>query len=243
MTAIDPLFVDVYQGDLGGRPDWDVLAKLGAPWHGAIVKATEGVTYAPDWFAHQWRALRNVAGERYGADWFRGAYHFLKFDVDGAKQAEWYALAVDRAGGWGVGDLWPIVDVELGSERNANQRATGPQIVACVRAFAARIRELLGRDVVLYGNGAMRDRRITERMDCDWLWCPRYTAHLPAFVYERAGWSPDRLVWWQYGGDGSAQLAGYPAFPPGFGKCDVSALVHGGGLEWLRSRLWAERPA
>ena len=241
--TVSPLFADVYQGDLNGRPDWEALAKLGAPWHGAIIKATEGTHYAPYWFATQWRALRNVAGARYGEDWFRGCYHFLKLTGDGAKQAEWYAHAIEHAGGWGVGDLWPIVDVELGGEKNSNHNATKQQIIDCTTAFVERVRSIYGREVMLYANGALRDRNIKVRMGCDWLWCPRYTPTLPAFIYERSGWTVEELAMWQYVGDGVGFLHGYPSSVPGFGKVDISALTLPGGLERLRSLLWAERPA
>ncbi len=237
-----PLFIDVYSGDLGGRPNWDHLVSLGSPWSGAIVKATEGIHYAPQWFETNWKHLGYVSGARYGVDFFRGAYHFLKFNTDGSAQADFYLAAVEAAGGWDVGDLWPIVDVELGSERNSNQTATTRQIVDCTTAFADRVRKQAGRKVVLYGNGAMRDRGISDKMGCDFIWCARYTQTLPAAIYERAGWTTDELIMWQYSGDGVAALKGYPAFPPGFGKCDVSALVKAGGLEWLRANLWAERP-
>lgn len=240
MTA--ELFVDVYSGDLHGTPDWKRLAELGAPWHGAIVKATEGTHYAPLWFANNFRAIREAGGDRYGHDWFRGAYHFLKFNEDGAKQADYYLHAVDAAGGFAIGDFWPIVDVELGGEKNSNQLASGTQIIDCTTAFAERCTAVTGRKVMLYGNGAMRDKGIKDRMGCSYLWCARYTPTLPKEIYERAGWDADTLALWQYSGDGVAFLNGYPASPPGFGKCDVSAVVHGGGIEWLRSQLWAEKP-
>lgn len=247
-----PLFVDVYAGDVDGRPNWKLLASLGAPWCGAIVKATEGTWYSPDWFTTQWRALRTCAGGRYGADWFRGAYHFLRFAVDGAKQADFYLQAIEFAGGWSTGDVWPIVDVELGHEgnahvpRNPNQDASRPQIIDCTTAFAERVSAQTGRRVMLYGNGAFRDKHITGEvviageLGCSYLWLPRYTPTLPREIYERMGWTLDELVLWQYSGDGDSHLEGYPSSPPGFGKVDVSALVK--PIEWLRANLWAERP-
>jgi hypothetical protein len=39
----------------------------------------------------------------------------------------------------------------------------------------------------------MRELSISDRMGCDWLWCPRYTETLPSFIYERAGWTLERL--------------------------------------------------
>lgn len=244
MTA--PLFVDVSPWQ--PKPLWQLLAALGAPWHGAILKVSEGLTVArtkddEEWFAHNWRAVQEAGGMRYGFDWFRGGYHFLRFDIDGAKQADVYLRAIDRAGGFAMGDLWPIVDVELGSEKHPNHHAEKQQIIDCTEAFVARVKKMTGRDVMLYGNGAMRDRGITSRMGCEWLWCPRYTAELPRSTYERSGWTQEQLVMWQFGGGGETALAGYPSEPPGFGPCDVSVLVKPDGLAWLRGHLWPERPA
>lgn len=240
-----PLFVDIYRGDMDGKPDWGKLVQLGPPWHGAIVKATQGASYPLGWFREQWKAIRDVgrAEGRYGVDWFRGCYHYLEFHIDGATQADFYLRAVAQAGGWDVGDFWPIVDVELGSDKSPNQLSTRRQIIECTTAFADRVREKTGRPVMLYGNGAMRDRQIVDRMGCEFLWCPRYTEGLPREIYERAGWSPEELVLWQYSGDGVSKLKGYPRYPQGFGDdCQVSVLTQPDGLRWLRSKLWAEKP-
>ena len=239
MTA--PLIADIYAGDIAS-PNWLALVMAGAPWHGAIIKATEGTGYLPNWFLVNWPVIRNVASARYGVDWFRGAYHFLKFNQDGAKQAEFYLRAIERAGGWDLGDFWPIVDVELGSEKNSNQLASAQQIIDCTTAFANKCRSETGRAVMLYGNGAMRDKEIKDRMGCDWLWCPRYTAELPRVIYERAGWTQEQLVLWQYCGDGAGFLKDYPTVTPGLGKEDISALVLSGGIDRLRSLLFAEDP-
>jgi GH25 family lysozyme M1 (1,4-beta-N-acetylmuramidase) len=248
--TVDPLIVDCFAYDLNGKPKWDVLAALGPPWHGAIIKATQGRWYSPGWFDDNWKALRTIAGDRYGVDWFRGAYHFLEFASDGTAQADLYLRTVTRAGGWDVGDFWPIVDVELGndgskpgSKRNANQDATRQQIIDCTTAFAEKCTAETGRKVVLYGNGAMRERNIHDKMGCSYIWPARYTSTLPHEVYERAGFTLADLLLWQYDGDGDEHLPEYPGEPPGFGKVDISVLVHEGGIDWLRSNLFAERPA
>ena len=233
----DPLFVDLYAGDMA-QPNWSKVSER-PEFFGAILKATEGLYYFPTWFKTNWSLVGSdsLTGREYGKDWFRGAYHFLKFDQDGKAQADFYLKAVDAAGGWEKGDLWPIVDVELGGEKNSNQNASAAQIIDCTSAWAEQVKAQTSRQVMLYGNGAMRDRNITDRMGCDWLWLPRYTATLPSEIYERAGWSLDQLVLWQYCGDGVAYLEGYPKEVPEFGKVDISALVLTGGIEKLRSLL------
>jgi len=223
------LLVDVFSGDVGGRPNWPAV--VAAPdFVGGIIKATEGTSFNPAWFATNWRAVKEAGGDRYGLNWFRGAYHFLKFNKDGATQADFYLAAIEEAGGFDVGDIIPIVDVELGNDgttgqRNSNQDASAQQIVDCTTRWAERVKASTGLEVMLYGNGAMRDRAIQDRMGCDWLWVPRYTETLPRNIYERAGWTLDRVAMWQYCGDGTAALPGFPREIRGFGKVDISVLL------------------
>jgi lysozyme len=229
----DLIFIDYYQGD--PAPDLGVVS-ADKRYVGAIIKATEGVHYdGGTWYKRQWPSVRDQEG--YGDTWLRGCYHFLKFNQDGAAQADFYLKTVDAAGGWDTGDLWPIVDVELGGEQNSNRTATADQVIECTTNFAGRVKEATGRQVMLYGNGAMRDLHISDRMGCDWLWCPRYTSALPAFIYERAGWTRDELVLWQYAGDGTGLLSGYPTATPDGKKIDHSVLVLSGGRERVKSLL------
>lgn len=229
------LLVDVYAGDVHGTPNWPAVAAA-EHFVGGIIKATEGTGYGPDWFVTNWQALRDAAPDRYGDTWFRGAYHFLKFALDGAAQADFYLSRIEAAGGFDTGDIIPIVDVELGNEgvpdgqggvrnRNSNWDASAQQIIDCTGAFAARVREVTGQQVMLYGNGAMRDKGISDRMGCDWLWIPRYTATLPRQMYERAGWDLSAVAMWQYCGDGTAALPGYPTQVEDFGAVDISVVL------------------
>jgi GH25 family lysozyme M1 (1,4-beta-N-acetylmuramidase) len=233
--VIDPLIVDCYQGD--GPKGWSALAGAGAPWHGAIVKATQGTYYRDtSWLAANWRGVRAAGGDRYGVDWFRGAYHYLDVRQDGRDQADAFLQAIDDAGGWGPGDLWPMVDVERAGQREVT---SSQRVIDCVGAFAARIRQQLGREVLLYGGSWLADLAITSRMDCAWLAIARYTPTLPTHVYERIGWDREHLALWQYSGDGTSYLAGYPRTAPGCGPIDISALVLPGGIAALRAGLTA----
>ena len=235
------LIIDYYQGDKA--PNLTAVSS-DRRYAGAIVKATEGLYYnGGTWFPHAWLSIHGQDG--YGETWLRGCYHFLKFNQDGTAQADFYLKTVEAAGGWDEGDLWPIVDVELGSEgnpaknipRNSNQDASAQQIIDCTTAFAERCAAALDRRVMLYGNGAMRDKGIKDRMGCDWLWCPRYTPTLPENIYERAGWLRKQLVLWQYAGDGTGYLSGYPTATPDGKKVDHSCLVLAGGFQQLLSTL------
>lgn len=239
--ATDPLLVDAYAGD--GPKDWTTLAAAGLPWAGAWIKATQGVTYnGGTWFRTNWTAVR-LAGERagrYGESWFRGCYHYLNAGLDGDAQATYYLKTVEAAGGWAKGDLWPIVDVERADQTVTLSRS---RVIDCVSIFTDRIRKELGRSTMLYGGSWLAELGITSHMGCEWLAVARYTPTLPRMVYERIGWPLEKLVLWQYCGDGFGQLARYPREAPGCGKVDISAVVLAGGLTALRSHLWAEAPA
>jgi len=229
------LLVDLYSGDVGGHPDWNAV--LAAPdFVGGIIKATEGTEFDVTWFKRHWRELKTTAGERYGTSWFRGAYHFLKFDKSGKDQADFYLRTIENAGGFDVGDIIPIVDVELGNEgklneagvlvkRNSNWDASAQKIIDCTSEWSEHVKAATGQQVMLYGNGAMREKQISNRMNCDWLWIPRYTPDLPRLMYERAGWDLPSVAMWQYCGDGAAELANYPRAVPGVGKVDISVVL------------------
>ena len=231
----DPLIVDAYSGD--GWKAWDELVGAGAPWCGAILKATQGTYYDGGvWFPTSWRSVRAAGRARYGHDWFRGAYHYLDVRQPGDQQADYFLSAVDRAGGWACGDLWPMVDVERAGQRLTISAA---QVIDCTEAFTQRVQQRLGRQVMLYGGSWLADLGIVERMGCSWLAIARYTPTLPQHVYQRIGWDLASLALWQYCGDGVGHLDGYPVQAPGCGRIDISALVLPGGLEALRGQLAA----
>jgi hypothetical protein len=233
-VALDPpLLVDLYWATLGARPAWERVAA--APnYVGAIIKATEGVTYArASWCVDNWPRLRAAGGPRYGASWFRGAYHFLIFARDGTRQADFYLDTIERAGGWDRGDLLPIVDVERVGERHPNYRATRQQVIDVVSAWVERAKARTGREVLLYGRGAMRDLRITSRMGAARLWNPAYTRTMPTTA--SIGWPAELVALWQYT-DGATNLTPHPRTVPGFGACDASVFL-GGDVEDLAAQL------
>ena len=189
-------------------------ALLTGPWVGAIVKATEGLHYAPDWFAHAWKAI----GSR--PELLRGWYHFLRFGLPGRDQADYALAAVERAGGYRAGEVsvLPVVDAE---RNKANLTASAQQVEDCVSAFAERIRERTGRGTLLYGRGAMRDLGIRSKMGCVGVWNPAYTAEMPMAGLE--AWGLEDVVLWQYAGDrrGDASRHMLPLVSPVGGDCSV----------------------
>ena len=242
-------FVDVYSQDLSGAPAWDVLVNT-AKFYGAILKATQGIKgWSNDrgWFKNNWPILKSVAGDRYGSTWFRGAYLFLNFWQDGSDQADHYLDTIMDAGGWDVGDILPIIDVELGQDgkdgkhkRNPNQDATAQQIIDCTTACANRIKSVTGRNIMLYGRGAMRDKQINDKMGCDVVWNPCYTSHIVMNGLE--AWTLDDVALWQYCGDGTAALdeRKFPRSIARFGSPDISVYIEGANkpsLDTLITRL------
>src|SRR5437016_5796587 len=107
--------VDLYRGD-SKRPEWKKLAS-DERFHGAFLKVSEGTWYDDSgWLRDNWADARAAGGRRYGRSWFRGAYHYLRFfEGDeakkgfGAAQADDFLARIEAAGGWGAGDLLPVV--------------------------------------------------------------------------------------------------------------------------------------
>lgn len=250
----DPLFIDTSSWSPATTAAYGVLASKGPPWHGAIAKCSEGAGRSGqawevrlgEWFFRHWPAMADV--ERYGVDWFRGCYHFLLCDGDGAAQAEHMLRTIELAGGWRRGDLWPVVDIEEGSG-NAHRAARGGSalVMDTTQQFADKIKSETGRDVVLYSGWWLKSLGITSHMGCDWLWYARYSEKLPRRVYEAIGWTEDRLLMWQYDGSGTQNglLENYPRFAPmeHGSSVDINVLTLPGGLDRLRSLLWAEDPS
>lgn len=242
--ASDPgppyLIVDLYPHALGPNPPWPVLVST-AGYVGAIIKAMEGIDYRDSgWFNANWPAVRHAGGDRYGDTWFRGAYLFLRFAVPGADQADAYLRTVDGAGGWDMGDILPIIDVELGSETNPNRSASAQQVIDCTTACADRLREQTGRGAMLYGRGAMRDLSINDRMGCDVVWNPASTSSMVRNGLD--AWELDDIALWQYCEDGVATFPKLPHSVPGFGhgKVDISVYLQSAEkptLQRLRERL------
>jgi GH25 family lysozyme M1 (1,4-beta-N-acetylmuramidase) len=234
-STIDPLICDLYAGDLNGKPNIAKLVSAGPPWHGLMLKASEGTYYnGGQWFKTAWSETRSLASFRYGSDWFRAAYHYTIFAIDGATQADYYLRTVQAAGGFSA-DLPPVIDAERAGQRSP---PTKQQVIDCVSAFAARIKATTGKSPILYANSLLHDLGITDHMGCQYLWPARYAATLPASVYQGIGWQLSEVLAWQYCGDGESYLVGYPSWSP-MGACDISATIGAGGganaLALLRS--------
>jgi GH25 family lysozyme M1 (1,4-beta-N-acetylmuramidase) len=249
-----PVFVDLYAEDIDGKPHLDALVKAGLPWAGLGLKASEG-TYYPsghqaDWFNTYWPATKFAAGSRYGKSFYRYAYHYYRVGEDPAQQAQLFLKTIENAGGWGLGDLWPMIDVE-----SAENPSSGSHLPAQVEDEVTELANYLftehGRKPVLYGGSYLRDLGITSHMGCQYFSTAIYglTLNTPSQPDTRKfiasmGWSMDQLLSWQYQGtDGWSGPSHYPRIcPMASTPLDLSAMICGGStqdeqLAWIAANI------
>ncbi len=241
------LIPDVYPKDLGENPPFHVLPGLtvqGKEVIGCYIKCSEGLGWGSkneDWFRRNWRAMAKVRNERpAGTEFFRGAYHFLRFSVDGAKQADYCLNLIEQAGGWGDEDLMLWCDVEEGGQgtwaggeslesiKDGNKRRRlAAEITTCTSAFVARVKQRYpGMKVGIYGRGVFRDLQMTScRFGADAVCNPAYTKVMPSMV--NYGWPLKDIVEWQLNGDSYVVATGFPSKLPGWGGTDYSVVLNG----------------
>lgn len=237
-----PYFIpDVYSNDLGPLPNFAALA-VQPRIVGCIIKATQGVSYAPNWFTVNWPRVRAAGGSRYGSSWFRGCYHYATPDASGTAQADFVLAAIERAGGWnGDGDMPPAWDFEDGAAKIWTGRGVSKQqVVDLSSQFAERIKSRLGRSPILYTGATWRQYGITSSAGFSQMW----SSHLNKM--EPYGWPNSRYALWQYAGDGKlynpgSAVYGYPLSIPGWGATDMSVVMSGGtaanGIHEVKSAL------
>lgn len=218
-----PFFIPDVSRWQGPRPNFAAIAAL--PDHvGCIVKATQGVHFAPAWFAENWPRVRASGGPRYGRSWFRGCFHYAEPTASGTAQADYLLRAVDRAGGWGDGDMPPAWDLE-GDKWTSRQ-----QIVDISSQFAERIKQALGKAPILYTGSTWREFGVMESAGFAALWTPHVDRMVPF------GWPRERIILHQYVGTGkyydpSGQPAqrNYPIGVPGLApSADMNVVLDGG---------------
>lgn len=238
-----PLLVDVYEHDLDGKPDIAKLVAAGLPWAGIVIKATQGDYYSGgSWFQMNWKIARSAPGDRYGKTWFRTAYHYADLTVDPLKQAHYFLSRIERAGGFGFGDLPLWIDVE--GAHNPDHPGSA-KIEDTISEIAEVILAENGRKPYLYGNIYLAENGVKSHMGCDKLVVARYTEELPREIYERIGWALEDLFAWQCVGDGVGKISTVPHVSP-IGATDISVVTIAGGgksaLDYMRSHTFAENP-
>lgn len=235
--------IDLYPGDR--RVDWTAYVDAGLPWCGAILKASQGTRYSyTEWTLHQRQQMTAAAGARYGVDFFDAFYHYIELTSDGRTQADFFWRSIEAAGGEQRGTLWAMVDVERGGQPPA--LCTRDRVEDVTRAFAARYRELSGRDATLYGGELLRSLGVRDRLGCGRSAVALYSAELrgrtggTADLLRATGTDVEHLMLWQYRGTEPQGVGprGYPMTAPGTtAPVDISAVTLPGGLEALRAGL------
>lgn len=228
------LLIDVHHDVFGDKvhgvaPRWAKLFEgMSAGYHGAIIKASDGI-WPHTWFRNEWNKLKDAGnagnGKHYGIDWFRGAYHFMRFDTLGGtpeQQADCFCVNVERAGGWGDGDIYPVIDVERGGIGSRNYKAGASEVVEKVTRYTERVKARTGRPILLYGRGIMYDLGIKSHMGCAVNWNPSYTDHPRQHGLE--SWSRGEKLLWQYT-NGQVNKTSFPTECPGFGYTDGSVFL------------------
>ncbi len=211
---------DIYELDpTGAMPPFEALAR-DPRVAGVILKATQGVQYAPAWFVNNWNRAK-VAG-------VRGAYHFGMPTARGDVQADFCLALIDKAGGLAPTDMPIAWDLESSSN---TKWSSAQQIVDISSQFADRIKQRTGKTAVLYAGALIRDMGLTNHMGFGKLWTP----HLDM---SKAGWPTSSYALWQYsGGKGyyDPRSAAYglplsgsiPGWPSG---TDMSVVMDRGGF-------------
>jgi GH25 family lysozyme M1 (1,4-beta-N-acetylmuramidase) len=224
-----PFFIPDLSAWEGPLPNFDAIAAT-PNMVGCIIKATQGVGpgvsqgHSPQWFTLNWPRVRAAGLSRYGRSWFRGCYCYAEPTPSGTAQADYLLRTVDRAGGWGEGDMAPAWDLE-GDKWTSRQ-----QIVDVSSEFAARIKQRLGRTPILYTGSTWRQFGVQERAGFEDMWTPHMDLMIPF------GWPNPSIILHQYVGDGkyynpSSQPAklGYPTEVPGLSaKVDMNVVMDRG---------------
>jgi hypothetical protein len=233
---------DIYPNDLGPTPPFSVLPNLQVDGGGkggvhevvgCYIKASEGTGWSGEqWFLQNFPRLTRLASPEF----FPGAYHFLRFSVSGAAQADYFCNLVDRAGGLGEWGLMPWVDAEEGGQGNwapgklanldhATKTKLAKDVRTCLTDYIKRVKERWpGVRVGLYGRGLFRDLEMTDcHFGQDAVCNPAYTSYMPPM--DKYGISLKEITEWQLCGDGEVYMPGYPHVIPGWGKTDYSVAV------------------
>ena len=220
-----------------GDPEWGALA-LDPRTVFAILKVSQGMAEWPKWFGKQWPLARMCWGSRYGVSGFRGAYVFI-VPGDGAAQCDNALEQIDKAGGWGDGDMPLAMDIEgnaWNDDKTLRRRVS--------MQFAERYHKRTGRLAMFYGNG---DIGIGPDDGFDLMWTPH--------PKRLAGWPVDRFALYQYAGldDGktsyydpsnSAARKGFPLRIKGWGSShgtDMNVVLDEKGNALLDAARLPER--
>lgn len=165
MALVRGIDVAQYQGAV----DWKKVAEGGYSF--VFVKCTEGTWYRSPTYGAQWQGARS-AGIR------RGAYHFARWaETRPIAEADFF---VSKMGELLPDDLDPALDVEAYRMDGKYVWQEPTKTVNWVLSFADRVKELTGRNIILYTGPSYWAKYLlpgknSELLTSFRLWVARYT--------------------------------------------------------------------
>ncbi len=168
--VVDGIDVSHYDGTI----DWAMVKASGIDF--AFMKSTESTTFVDPEFATNWKGA-GAAGV------IRGAYHFLRPEIDPVAQADFF---VATAGVPQAGDLPLALDLEV------TDNLSGAAVATAAQQFLARVQEKSGRVPVVYTSASFWTTigsPPSTGFDGDALWVAHWTTKCPNLPPAWMTWS------------------------------------------------------
>lgn len=190
-----------------GVVQWPQIKAAGIAF--SFIKATEGNNFVDPYFA------RNMAGAR-AAGIIVGAYHYYRYDVDPAAQAEHFLRTIGRVP---VGDLPPTIDVEAPADGSGASQGRVKDI-AGVAIMLRLVEAGTGRKPIVYTYPSVWGTTMGGSKDFGQypLWIANYGVQAPTVPQ---GWQT--YTFWQYTDRGS--VGGAPFVDRDVFNGDMAALL------------------
>jgi GH25 family lysozyme M1 (1,4-beta-N-acetylmuramidase) len=142
LPVIQGIDVAQCQGDI----DWTVVESSNQVQF-AYIRATIGVGDLDDNFRTNWEAVKGLA------TLFVGPYHVFSWRTDPAQQANDFAASVGSLADLGTRVLAPMIDVEMGLDKNGHPLIPGQEYAANLLVVVNEIKNRLGRRPIIYTGG------------------------------------------------------------------------------------------
>lgn len=168
--------IDVSKWD--GTVDWNAVAQSGRAF--AFIRVSDGPANFDPQFDANW-ANAKAAGV------YRGAYQFFRPTQSATAQAD---LLLAHMGTLGVGDLPPVLDVEV------TDGASGSKIRAGVDEWSARVEQGSGVTPIVYTSPGFW-AAVGGGPESDTLWIANWNKSCPSLASSWSTWT-----FWQYGDQG-----------------------------------------
>jgi lysozyme len=145
--------------------DWDGVKKMnenGVKVDFVFMRATKGLDLVDFQLKQNWEGAKSV-------DILRGVYHFYRFDLDPAKQAEFFLKNTDIE----TGDLPPVLDIE-DDKTTDDKRLQKADILKSIAIWLFLVERQTGIKPLIYCNLDYYKRYIKEKFPNHKVWIARY---------------------------------------------------------------------